>query len=166
MGALSEPAAASEFQALWRLLTDARTLRISYGPGEPMTFPVAGAAELLGDPFAPSSSRSDPEWQARQATWSQSEHGSGAACREPVDAGWFEAPVCRNCGTAARHALLRPCGQKAAKRFVGRDIASESWDRLRFFELKSLQDARAAATRPARWPATTCSDAAPPTCIR
>ena len=43
-------AAASEFQTLWRLLADARTLRISYGPGAPMTFPVAGAAELLAGP--------------------------------------------------------------------------------------------------------------------
>ena len=41
-------AAANEFQTLWRLLAEARTLRISYGPGAPMTFPVAGAAELLG----------------------------------------------------------------------------------------------------------------------
>ena len=41
-------AAASDFQTLWRLLASAKALRISYGPGEPMTFPVAGAAELLG----------------------------------------------------------------------------------------------------------------------
>jgi hypothetical protein len=41
-------AAASDFRTLWRLLATAKTLRISYGPGEPMTFPVAGAAQLLG----------------------------------------------------------------------------------------------------------------------
>ena len=46
-------AAASEFQTLWRLLADAKTLRISYGPGAPMTFPVAGAAELLGGTVCP-----------------------------------------------------------------------------------------------------------------
>ena len=42
-------AAASDFQALWHLLATARTLRISYGPGAPMTFPVTGAAELLDE---------------------------------------------------------------------------------------------------------------------
>ena len=46
-------AAASDFQTLWRLLASARTLRVSYGPGEPVTFPVAGAAELLGETVCP-----------------------------------------------------------------------------------------------------------------
>ena len=46
----SNLAAAKDFQALWRLLASARTLRVSYGPGAPMTFPVAGAAELLEGP--------------------------------------------------------------------------------------------------------------------
>ena len=46
-------AAANDFQTLWRLLADARTLRVSYGPGAPMTFPVAGAAELLGETVCP-----------------------------------------------------------------------------------------------------------------
>jgi len=45
--------AASEFQALWRLLATARTLNVAYGPGAPMRFPVAGAAELLGDTVCP-----------------------------------------------------------------------------------------------------------------
>jgi hypothetical protein len=46
-------AAASEFQALWRLLATAKTVRITYGPGAPMSFPLEGAAELLGDTACP-----------------------------------------------------------------------------------------------------------------
>ena len=46
-------ATASDFRTLWRLLAGARTLRVSYGPGAPMTFPVAGAAELLEGPVCP-----------------------------------------------------------------------------------------------------------------
>ena len=42
-----------EFQALWRLLAQARTLRIEYGPGAPMSLAVAGAAELFEGPVCP-----------------------------------------------------------------------------------------------------------------
>jgi hypothetical protein len=45
--------AATEFRSLWQLLAKARTLRIDYGPGAPMRFPVAGAAELLGGTICP-----------------------------------------------------------------------------------------------------------------
>ena len=45
--------AAPEFRNLWRLIGSARTLRVAYGAGAPMTFPVAGAAELLGRTVCP-----------------------------------------------------------------------------------------------------------------
>ena len=65
-----------------------------------------------------------------------------------VDAAWFEAPVCRNCGSSRDTPFCPRCGQKAAKRFVWRDIAKESWDRLRFFELKSLKTLARLVTAP------------------
>lgn len=46
-------ATAADFQRLWRLLATAKTLRIAYGPGDPMQLPVAGAAELLGGTVCP-----------------------------------------------------------------------------------------------------------------
>ncbi|MGA1797703.1 DUF3667 domain-containing protein [Sphingomonas sp. 4RDLI-65] len=52
---------------------------------------------------------------------------------------WFARPACRNCGTAMTSAYCGACGQKAARRFVVRDIRTETWDRLRLFELKSVR---------------------------
>lgn len=46
-------AAAPQFAELWRLLATGRTLRVGYGPGEPMRLPLAGAAELLGSTVCP-----------------------------------------------------------------------------------------------------------------
>ena len=66
----------------------------------------------------------------------------------PVDAAWFDAPVCRNCGSARDTPFCARCGQKAAKRFIWRDIARESWDRLHFFELKSLKTLARLVTAP------------------
>ena len=72
--------------------------------------------------------------------------GAGAASVDPapvppapVTAGWFEAALCRNCGAARTTPFCGQCGQKAAERFVWRDIGKEGWDRLRYFELKSLR---------------------------
>jgi len=56
--------------------------------------------------------------------------------------------VCRNCGSSRDTPFCPRCGQKAAKRFVWRDIAKESWDRLRFFELKSLKTLARLVTAP------------------
>jgi hypothetical protein len=56
-----------------------------------------------------------------------------------LDPSWFAAPVCRNCNAARTTPYCPQCGQKAAKRFEWRDIGKESWDRLRYFELKSIR---------------------------
>jgi hypothetical protein len=66
----------------------------------------------------------------------------------PVDAAWFEAPVCRNCGSSLDTPFCACCGQKAARRFVWRDLAREGWDRLRYFELKSLRTLARLVTGP------------------
>ena len=57
----------------------------------------------------------------------------------PVDAAWFAAPLCRNCGAACDTPHCSQCGQKAAKRLVWRDMGRETWDRVRFFELDSVR---------------------------
>lgn len=57
----------------------------------------------------------------------------------PVEDGWFDAPLCRNCGAALSTPYCCQCGQKAAKRLVWRDIGKETWDRLRLFEIKSAR---------------------------
>ena len=67
---------------------------------------------------------------------------------DTLGADWFEAPVCRNCGTLRDTPYCASCGQKAAKRFAWRDLVRESWDRLRFFELKSVKTLARLATRP------------------
>ncbi len=56
-----------------------------------------------------------------------------------VSNAWFQQKTCRNCGKAMADTYCGGCGQKAAQRFVWRDIRTESWDRLRLFELKSVQ---------------------------
>ncbi len=49
---------------------------------------------------------------------------------------WFDAPVCRDCGQPRTTPFCGECGQKAAIRFVWRDMWKESWQRLRLFEFK------------------------------
>jgi hypothetical protein len=56
-----------------------------------------------------------------------------------IESAWFDAPICRNCGSPQSTPYCAACGQKAAKRFELRDIGKETWDRLRYFELKSLR---------------------------
>lgn len=51
--ARSPTLAAPAFARLWRLIATAKSLRVAYGPGEPMTLPAAGAAELLGKTVCP-----------------------------------------------------------------------------------------------------------------
>lgn len=57
----------------------------------------------------------------------------------PVDDAWFAAPLCRNCGAPIDTPHCGQCGQKAATRFAWRDIGSETWDRLRLFEMSSVR---------------------------
>ena len=56
-----------------------------------------------------------------------------------VDAAWFDAPICRNCGALLDTPYCCACGQKAAKRFVLHDLGKESWERLRLFEIRSIR---------------------------
>jgi hypothetical protein len=51
---------------------------------------------------------------------------------------WFNEATCRNCGATLTSAYCGACGQKAARRFVWRDIRTETWDRVRVFELPWL----------------------------
>jgi hypothetical protein len=60
----------------------------------------------------------------------------------PVTSAWFDAPICRNCGAALDTPYCSQCGQKAAKRFLGRDLGKETWERLRLFELRSVKTLR------------------------
>ncbi|MCD9032398.1 DUF3667 domain-containing protein [Luteimonas sp. Y-2-2-4F] len=48
---------------------------------------------------------------------------------------WFEAPVCRNCGAPLPTPWCGLCGQKKAERLGLRDLARETWQRWRVFEL-------------------------------
>lgn len=65
-----------------------------------------------------------------------------------VNNDWFDQPLCRNCGAVLTMPYCGGCGQKAAKRFVWRDICSETWDRLRFFEMQSVHTLRALLLSP------------------
>lgn len=65
-----------------------------------------------------------------------------------LDAAWFAMPVCRNCAAPRNTPFCPDCGQKAAQRFVWRDIVGEAWDRLRFFELKSVNTVARLVTGP------------------
>ncbi len=66
----------------------------------------------------------------------------------PVDEAWFAAPLCRNCSAALDTPYCSQCGQKAAKRFLWRDIGQEAWDRVRLFELRSVRTLRRLVTAP------------------
>lgn len=57
----------------------------------------------------------------------------------PVSDDWFGQNICRNCGAARATPFCGQCGQKAAHRFVWRDIRDESWDRIRLFEIQSVR---------------------------
>lgn len=58
---------------------------------------------------------------------------------QPVDAAWFDVPLCRNCDLPLTTAYCAGCGQKAAKRLSFTDLGKESWERVRFFEKDSAR---------------------------
>ena len=60
----------------------------------------------------------------------------------PVTDEWFDQGACRNCDAPLTTAFCGACGQKAARRFVWRDLRKETWDRVRLFELKSVRTLR------------------------
>lgn len=60
----------------------------------------------------------------------------------PVTTAWFEQELCRNCGATITTPYCAQCGQKAAKRFVCRDIWNEGWDRVRLFEIQFVRTLR------------------------
>lgn len=66
----------------------------------------------------------------------------------PVTDDWFGQDVCRNCNAAMKTPYCGQCGQKAAQRFVWRDIRSETWERVRLFEIQSLRTLRDLLTSP------------------
>lgn len=41
-------AIAPRFRALWQMLRAGGSVQVKYGPGAPMSFPLGGAAKLLG----------------------------------------------------------------------------------------------------------------------
>lgn len=55
---------------------------------------------------------------------------------------WFDVARCRNCGAEMHSPHCGQCGQKIAHRLSFHDIGKESWDRLRFFEVKSARTLR------------------------
>lgn len=57
----------------------------------------------------------------------------------PVSDDWFRQPICRNCGASLSTPYCGQCGQKAARRFVWRDMRNEGWERLRLFEFQSVR---------------------------
>jgi hypothetical protein len=68
------------------------------------------------------------------------EASTGAAVPNgPISDDWFGQDLCRNCGAATTTPYCGQCGQKAAHRFVWRDIRNESWDRIRLFEIQSVR---------------------------
>jgi len=60
----------------------------------------------------------------------------------PIEDTWFDAASCRNCGAPLDTPHCGQCGQKAARRFVWRDIGTETWDRIRFFEIAAVRTLR------------------------
>ncbi|MDB5686093.1 MAG: hypothetical protein JWR77_682 [Rhizorhabdus sp.] len=67
-----------------------------------------------------------------------------------IETAWFEAPVCRNCGDRLDTPYCSQCGQKAAKRFAWKDIGTETWDRVRLFEIQSVRTLVALIVSPGR----------------
>lgn len=68
--------------------------------------------------------------------------GTSPVPNVPVSNDWFEQSTCRNCASPMTTAYCGGCGQKAAKRFVWRDIRKETWERLRLFELPAVRTLR------------------------
>lgn len=62
----------------------------------------------------------------------------------------FDAPPCRNCGTAFSSLYCGHCGQKRAMRLGSRDLARETWERWRLFEAGSLHTAWELLSAPGR----------------
>ena len=62
----------------------------------------------------------------------------GALPDGAMSAAWFDAPICRNCEKPLSTRYCAQCGQKAARRLTLRDIAKESWERIRLFEKDSV----------------------------
>lgn len=67
-----------------------------------------------------------------------------------IDANWFAAATCLNCGVAIDTPFCGQCGQKAAARFAWRDIGREGWDRVRWFEFQLTRTLRHLVTGPGR----------------
>ncbi len=67
-----------------------------------------------------------------------------------ISGAWFDAARCRNCNATMNTPHCGQCGQKAAHRLSFRDMAKESWDRLRYFELKSARTLRHLLFAPGR----------------
>ncbi|MEG3087767.1 DUF3667 domain-containing protein [Sphingomonas sp. PB4P5] len=90
-----------------------------------------------------------PDLQHRVDTESVGDLARGPDISEgAVSDQWFGRTACRNCGTAMTSAYCGACGQKAAQRFVWRDIRTETWDRLRLFELKAVRTLRRLVVAP------------------
>lgn len=64
--------------------------------------------------------------------------GRGAVIDDTMSAAWFDAPICRNCEEHLSTRYCAQCGQKAASRLTLKDIAKESWERVRLFEKDSV----------------------------
>lgn len=73
---------------------------------------------------------------------------SDPADTAPVDAAWFEAPVCRNCDAPLDAPYCPQCGQKRATRLVLHDVGKEGWERLRVFELQWAKTLKALLLSP------------------
>ncbi|MEO7252351.1 MAG: DUF3667 domain-containing protein [Arenimonas sp.] len=66
----------------------------------------------------------------------------------PLAANYFKAPVCRNCDAALDTPFCARCGQKQAARLSLRTLASETWERFRWFEFSVLTAAWRLIFRP------------------
>ena len=68
--------------------------------------------------------------------------------RTVVDAAWFEAGTCRNCGAALGTPYCAQCGQQKAARFSWRDLRHEAWERWRLFEAGAARTLWRLVSRP------------------
>ena len=62
--------------------------------------------------------------------------------------GYFEAPICRNCGAERKTAYCSQCGQKRLERLGLPDLGAEIWKKLRVFELDMLRAGLTVLFRP------------------
>ena len=65
--------------------------------------------------------------------------GKDECAAAPIGQSWFEASICRNCDAPLSTAYCAACGQKAARRLSFKDLAKESWERVRLFEKDSVK---------------------------